>query len=136
MSHLLDSSTAIDILRGRKSEVRSRFAEAFRRRTALFVSSVVVFELRYGVERSTNRDKSAATLDDFLSVPLRALPFDHDDADEAARLRAALEKAGTPIGPYDLMIAAQASRRAWTVVTGNVAEFRRVPGLAVEDWSA
>ena len=74
-------------------------------------------------------------LEQYLAGPVQSLPFDEDDATEAARLRALLAQAGAPIGLYDLLIAAQASRRAWTVATGNVREFSRVPGLAVEDWT-
>lgn len=135
MSHLLDTSTAVDIIRGRKPAARRRFVNAIRLRTTILVPSVTIFELRYGAERSAHPDRNTALLDDLLSVPLRILPFDDEDAGEAARLRVALERAGAPIGPYDLLIAAQASRRGWTVVTGNVAEFRRVPSVAVEDWS-
>ena len=136
MSHLLDTSAAIDIIQGRKPAARQRLLSAVRLRTTILLPSVAFLELRYGVERSAQRDRNAALLDDLLSVPLRILVFDDEDAGEAARLRVTLERVGTPIGPYDVMIAAQASRRGWTVVTANVAEFRRVPGLAVEDWSA
>jgi tRNA(fMet)-specific endonuclease VapC len=61
--------------------------------------------------------------------------FEEEDAVIAGDLRAELERAGTPIGPYDLLIAAQALRSGSTLVTANVREFRRVPGLAVEDWT-
>jgi tRNA(fMet)-specific endonuclease VapC len=64
------------------------------------------------------------------------LPFEIEDAEEAGDIRAALERAGTPIGPYDILIAAQARRRGAILVTANEHEFARVPGLMVEDWSS
>jgi tRNA(fMet)-specific endonuclease VapC len=68
--------------------------------------------------------------------PITVLSFEPGDAKEAGDVRAALERAGTPIGPYDVLIAAQARRRAALLVTANNREFVRVPGLMVEDWSA
>ena len=64
------------------------------------------------------------------------VPFDDEDAAAAGDLRAALEAAGTPIGPYDLLIAAQALRSGTTLVTANVSEFARVRGLLWQDWTA
>ena len=64
------------------------------------------------------------------------IPFDEEDAAAAVDLRAALETAGTPIGPYDLLIVAQALRSGATLVTANVSEFARVRGLAWQDWTA
>jgi tRNA(fMet)-specific endonuclease VapC len=72
----------------------------------------------------------------FLSAPIAFLPFDAEDAAEAGDIRAALSKAGTPIGPYDLLVAAQARRRGAFLATANVREFARVPRLEVEDWAS
>jgi tRNA(fMet)-specific endonuclease VapC len=99
------------------------------------VSSVALFELWYGVARSQQRDKNAQRLRLFLSADLVPIPFEERDAPVAGDLRQTLEAAGTPIGPYDLLIAAQAIRSGATLVTANVAEFARVPGLSWEDWS-
>jgi tRNA(fMet)-specific endonuclease VapC len=66
---------------------------------------------------------------------VEVLPFDSEDAVEASDIRAALESKGTPIGPYDLLIAAQARRRGATLVTLNRREFAHVPGLSVTDWA-
>jgi tRNA(fMet)-specific endonuclease VapC len=101
----------------------------------VLLPSIVLHELWHGAERSEQRDWNRTVLEKYLAGPVATLPFDEDDAVEAGRLRALLARAGTPIGPYDLLIAAQASRRAWALATGNVREFRRVPGLAVEDWT-
>ncbi len=62
-------------------------------------------------------------------------PFEPEDAEEAGDIRAELERAGTPIGPYDVLIAAQARRRNALLVTANMGEFTRVPGLRIEDWA-
>jgi len=71
-----------------------------------------------------------------LSGDLDLLDFDDEDARTAGHARAALEKAGTPIGAYDLLIAGQARRRGATLVTANVTEFDRVPELKCEDWAS
>lgn len=71
-----------------------------------------------------------------LSGPISVLPFDPEDGKEAGHIRAILERAGIPIGPYDVLIAAQATRRGATLVTSNTAEFARIPQLNLEDWTA
>jgi tRNA(fMet)-specific endonuclease VapC len=71
----------------------------------------------------------------FLSTSIETPTFDEEDATEAADVRLSLQSRGTPIGPYDILIAAQARRRGATLVTSNVREFRRVPRLSVEDWA-
>jgi tRNA(fMet)-specific endonuclease VapC len=96
---------------------------------------VALFELRYGIAKSARRQENAQRLAAFLLLPLTVLSFEPEDADEAGDIRAALERAGTPIGPYDLLIAAQARRRSALLVTANTSEFARVPGLLTEDWS-
>jgi tRNA(fMet)-specific endonuclease VapC len=88
------------------------------------------------VARSKRRNENAERLRIFLSGNIDVLPFDEDDAITAGDLRATLEQAGTPIGPYDLLIAAQALRSAATLVTANASEFARVSGLAWQDWTA
>jgi tRNA(fMet)-specific endonuclease VapC len=100
------------------------------------VSSVVIYELWYGVARSERRRENAERLRVFLSGRIDVAAFDAEDAETAGDLRATLEAAGTPIGPYDMLIAAQALRSGATLVTANVKEFARVRGLAWQDWSA
>jgi tRNA(fMet)-specific endonuclease VapC len=106
------------------------------RGAAIAVSSIVLYELWYGVARSARRRENAERLRVFLSGGIEVSAFDEEDARTAGDLRATLEGAGTPIGPYDLLIAAQALRTGATLVTANVAEFTRVPGLQWQDWSA
>lgn len=97
------------------------------------VSSITLFELEYGASRSKWGERTRDALYSFLA-PFALLPFDPDDAIAAGKIRALLEAQGTPIGPYDLQIAAQAYARQLTVITHNADEFSRVPGLRTEDW--
>lgn len=97
--------------------------------------SVVKAELLYGARNSDRVARVLKGLEAFFHA-LISLPFDDECAEEYGRIRADLERAGTPIGANDLMIAAIARRHSVTLVTNNVEEFRRVVGLAVEDWEA
>jgi tRNA(fMet)-specific endonuclease VapC len=124
------------MLRGRDVAYRRHHARAVADARPVLLSGVALFELWHGVHKSAEFDRNRLVLVRYLAGSVRPVAFDEDDAAEAGRLRALLERAGTPIGPYDLLIAAQASRRSWTLATGNVREFARVPGLAVEDWTA
>ena len=99
------------------------------------VPAIVEYELRYGLlrlarEAATPRLAALAT----LLRPMQILPFDSECAAHAARIRAELEAAGTPIGPHDTLIAATALRHQATLVTHNVREFSRVPGLLWVNW--
>lgn len=135
MNYLLDTNAVIALLRNKPAVVRERYREAEASGSCLAVSSVVLFELWYGVEKSGRVQENAERLRVFLSGDLDLLDFDDEDAQTAGRVRAALEKAGTPIGAYDLLIAGQAVRRGLTVVTANTSEFSRVSGLSWEDWT-
>ena len=96
----------------------------------------MLYELWYGVAHSERRRENAERLRVFLSGGIDVAPFTQEDAVTAGDLRATLEAAGTPIGPYDLLIAAQALRSGATLVTANVSEFARVPSLLWQDWTA
>jgi len=98
--------------------------------------AIALFEMRYGFAKSLRRDQNGHLLERFLGLGINVLPFDAEDAAHAGDIRAALEKNGTPIGPYDCLIAAQARRRGATLVTANNREFARVPGLLLADWTA
>lgn len=135
MNYLLDTNTAVALLRNRPAGVRERYREAEKSGDYLAVSSVVLFELWYGVEKSGRVQENTERLRVLLSGDLDLLDFDDEDAQTAGRVRAALEKIGTPIDAYDLLIAGQALRRGLTVVTANTSEFSRVVGLSWEDWT-
>jgi len=132
----LDTNAVIVSINDPTSRVRSRFDQTVRDGVPVKVSSIVLFELWFGIAKSRQRQYNADTLASFLAGPIAVMNFDADDAREAGEVRAALAKAGTPIGPYDLLIAAQARRRGATLVTANEREFLRVPGLKTQDWAA
>jgi len=125
----------VPVLRGKAAAYERHHDRAAAAGRPVVLPTIVLHELWYGVERSAHRHRNRLMLEQYLAGPIESLPFDEDDAPEAARLRALLAQTGAPIGLYDLLIAAQASRRAWTVATGNVRAFSSVPGLAVEDWT-
>jgi tRNA(fMet)-specific endonuclease VapC len=135
VNYLLDTNAVVALLRNRPARVRERYREAEKSGDYLAVSSVVLFELWYGVEKSGRVRENTERLRVLLSGDLDLLDFDDEDAQTAGRVRAALEKTGTPIGAYDLLIAGQALRRGLTVVTANTSEFSRVTGLNWEDWT-
>ena len=136
MRYLLDTNAVIALLKNEPAQVRKRLRRAVSRQATIAVSSIVLYELWYGVARSRHRRENAERLRVFLSGGIDVAPFTEEDAATAGDLRATLEAAGTPIGPYDLLIAAQALRTDATLVTANVAEFARARGLAWQDWSA
>ena len=135
MSFLLDTNTVVALLRDRPVEVRQRYREAEASGAYLAVSSIVLFELWYGVARSTRVRENTERLRIFLSGALDLLEFDDEDAESAGMVRAALERSGTPIGAYDLLIVGQALRRGLTIVTANASEFGRVAELSRVDWT-
>jgi len=136
LNYLLDTNAVIALLRNRPMGMRSRLQRVMSRGASVAVSSVVLHELWYGVVRSSRRAENAERLRIFLSGNIIVLPFDEEDALAAGNLRATLESAGKPIGPYDLLIAAQALRTKAMLVTANASEFARVQGLSWEDWTS
>jgi tRNA(fMet)-specific endonuclease VapC len=135
VTYLLDTNVCIALINGRPAEVRRRFEEVTTAGAAITTSSVVVFELWYGVARSARPDANSERLSAFFAGPIDVLDFDAEDAREAGKVRGALEAIGRPIGAYDLLIAGQALRRATRLVTSNCGEFARVADLDWEDWA-
>jgi len=133
---LLDTNVLIAILNDRPACVRARFIHEIKRESRLYLSAIVEFELRYGIAKSTQTEQNEEKLSLLLRSPLLRLPFDFEDATSAGPIRALLEKQGNPIGAYDVQIAGQAVRRELTLVTANVAEFKRVPNIKIVDWTA
>ncbi|MFV0360205.1 type II toxin-antitoxin system VapC family toxin [Tropicimonas sp.] len=129
---LLDTNAVISLL-ARRSEALLRRVEASEP-GSLAVSSVVAHELYFGAYRSEKIAFNLETLR-LLFADLAILDFDREDARVAGEIRAELKRRGTPIGPYDTLIAGQAMARDLILVTNNVGEFSRIAGLRVEDWS-
>ena len=132
LRRLLDTNVCIHIIRRRPQAVLRRFEEYGIGEVG--VSSVTVAELRYGAEKSARPEQNLEALGRFL-LPLEILAFGGKAAASYGRIRAVLENAGTPIGPLDTLIAAHAVSLGVTLVTNNIREFERVPGLEVEDWT-
>ncbi|MBI4476423.1 MAG: type II toxin-antitoxin system VapC family toxin [Acidobacteria bacterium] len=131
MRYLLDTNVWVDYLTGRYPAVIERIQRASPE--DIFLSSVVVAELRYGAERSARRKANHAKVDALVGE-VQGLDFDRGAARAYGRIRARVETAGTPIGPNDLLIAAQALSHRLVLVTDNVSEFQRVKGLKVQNW--
>jgi len=131
----LDTNVVIAVLKQQPAHLLERFARELPQ-GRLALSTIVLFELYYGIANSSRRKENSDRLAVFLQAPIAMLSFEPEDAEEAGTLRAELRRAGTPIGPYDLLIAAQARRRGAVLVTANATEFARVPGLMMEDWLA
>ena len=132
---LLDTNAVIALLKNDPTSVRKRLRRALSRQVPVGVSSVVLFELWYGVARSAHLRENTERLRAFLSGNVEIMRFDEEDAAVAGELRDRLERQGAPIGPYDLLIAAQALRTHSTLVTANANEFARVRGLTWQNWS-
>jgi tRNA(fMet)-specific endonuclease VapC len=131
MKYSLDTNTCIRYLNGRSEGIRRRLPMVPAR--DIVVCSVVRGELAYGAARSQTPEASAAKQQRFLR-PYATLPYDDAAAVVFGRIRAALEAAGTPVGPYDMQIAAIALVHGLIVVTHNIREFARIEGLPIEDW--
>jgi tRNA(fMet)-specific endonuclease VapC len=115
--------------------VRSRFERALAAKHQIFVSSIAVFELWYGVFKSSRVRLNSDRLEAFLDGPVGILLFDDDDARAAGLTNAELKAAGKPIGSYDVLMAGQAIQKNLALVTANISEFSRVKGLTCHDWA-
>jgi tRNA(fMet)-specific endonuclease VapC len=129
---LLDTNAFIALMTRRSETLLRRIAA--NAPESLAISAIVAHELYYGAYRSERIERNLETLRLFLA-DFKMLELDREDARAAGEIRAALARRGTPIGPYDVLIAGQAKARGLTLVTNNVSEFRRVEGLRIEDWT-
>lgn len=130
LKFMLDSNSCIYIIKNRPVSVR----EAFKRHYGqMCISTVTSMELIYGAEKSSNAERNLAEIEGFIAR-LDVLAYDQNAAAHTGQLRAELARAGTPIGPYDQMIAGHARSQGLVLVTNNRREFDRVPGLRIEDW--
>lgn len=132
MRFLLDTDTCIYALKQNESVLRNLLSTA---REDVFISVVTEGELRTGAAKSSSAVKTLHLIENFLR-PLAILDFTSEDAKVYATVRAKLERAGTPIGPLDTLIASQAIARKLTLVSNNEREFRRVSSLAIANWTS
>ncbi len=131
MSYLLDTNVCITFLSGRNHHLTERFASVVAADKHL--CSVVVAELYYGAYKSRKQAENFRVLQQFItSLPF--IPFELKAAHIFGKIRTELESQGTPIGPYDLQIAAIALANDLTLVTHNTAEFSRIAELKMADW--
>lgn len=129
--YLLDSCVCIDFMRGR---LPLGYDILKRNDPRLFkISAIVEAELRLGAEKSRNPSGNKLLLETFLA-PFEIIPFDSTCAAAYTRIRMSLELSGTPIGPNDMLIAATAIANEAVLITNNVREFKRIPGLSLESW--
>jgi tRNA(fMet)-specific endonuclease VapC len=131
VKYLLDTNTCIYVIKKKPASVVQRLRS--QRTEDVAVSTVTVAELDYGVEKSQHQDRNRVALLQFL-VPLEILDFDQYAAGHYGEIRARLRKAGTPIGPLDMLIGAQARAHGLILVTNNTHEFSRVEGLQIANW--
>ena len=134
MNYLLDTNVCIELLNGKQERVRAHFEGAVASGSAVYVPAIVYFELWYGACKSDRQARNKLRIESFFLAKVQSLPFDERDAQEAGSLRNELRAVGLPIGPYDLLIAAQARARNLVLVSHNVREFGRVNGLTIHDW--
>ena len=130
---MLDTNVCIDVIRKRSRVLVERIRE--RSVDDIAISVITVSELQHGVAKSSNPERNRVAMLEFL-VPFTVLPFDDVAARAYGEIRTTLETRGTPIGPMDMLIAAHALSRHLILVTNNADEFRRVPRLSVENWTA
>jgi tRNA(fMet)-specific endonuclease VapC len=131
MRFMLDTDSCITLIKRKPNSILRRLTSLSPGEAG--ISAISLAELRYGVAKSAQQEKNGLALDEFL-LPLEVADFDEPTAESYGMVRAALEKAGTPIGPLDTQIGAHALSLGATLITHNSREFRRIPGLAVEDW--
>ncbi len=130
LTHMLDTDIAIYTIKRKPSAVLKAFNE---HDGQLCVSTVTAMELLYGVEKSSRRQHNLKQVEGFLAR-LSVLEFDMAAASHAGEIRSSLDAKGTPIGPYDALIAGHARSRGFTLVSNNLREFVRVDGLRVVNW--
>lgn len=131
LKYLLDTDISIYTIKNKPEKVRKAFKQ---HDGQMAISTITLGELLYGAERSAKPEENLAVVEGF-AARLEVLAFEGQDAAHFGQLRAELAAKGKPIGPYDMLIAAHARSRGLILVTNNMKEFKRVPGLRVENWA-
>ena len=130
MKYVLDTNTLIYFFRGQGEVAKHLWQHSPQ---DIGIPAIVLFELNVGIAKSTAPEKRRQQLKSLIDV-ITILPFGKAEADHGAKIRAELEQKGTPIGPYDILIAATAITNRAVLVTHNIDEFSRIPQLQIEDW--
>ena len=131
LRYMLDTNICIYTIKNNPAAVREKFQQ---HQNHLCISSIVLSELLYGAEKSSQPEKSQALIEG-MAARLEVLNFDEHAAAHAAEIRADLARKGTPIGHYDVLIAGHARSRGLVLVSNNLREFERVDGLRLENWA-
>lgn len=132
MKLMLDTNICIYIIKQQPASVLKHFED--HQIGDIGISSITLSELRYGAAKSKHREKNSKALDEFI-IPLEIAAYDESAALAYGEIRSALEKAGTPVGSMDMLIAAHAVSLGLTLVTANTREFSRIPHLKIVDWT-
>jgi tRNA(fMet)-specific endonuclease VapC len=130
LKYMLDTNIVIYTIKNRPEHVREAFKQ---HEDQMCISAVTKGELIYGAERSSQPERNLADIEGLLAR-LEVEPFEEHASEHFGQLRAELYRIGQPIGPYDMMIAGHARAMGLILVTNNMKEFERVPGLRVENW--
>jgi len=130
--YLLDTNICIYAIKKKPIQVLENIKEKSKK--GLYISSLTIAELEYGIENSIRIEENRLSLLKFISI-FNILPFDDMDAIPYGKLKAKLRKSGNLIGPIDMLLAAQALSKDFILVTNNTNEFMRIEGLKLEDWS-
>ncbi len=131
MQYLLDTNICIYIIKRKPLNVFNKFQSLSV--GSVGISAITLAELEYGIAKSMNPESNRTALEKFL-IPLNVIDFGADSTNEYGKIRAALEKQGTPIGSFDLLIAAHAKSLDLILVTNNEKEFERIEHLKIENW--
>jgi tRNA(fMet)-specific endonuclease VapC len=130
LAYMLDTNICIYVMKSQPPRLRERFNASAEQ---LCISSITLGELHYGAEKSARRAANLAAIEQFVAR-LEVLPFADKAAAHYGQLRAELERAGTPCGPHDIQIGGHARSEGLIVVTNNMREFTRMPGVRAESW--
>lgn len=132
MTYMLDTNICIYAMKNKPEKMLQRLKDELD--SGVCISSITLAELEFGMKRSSDPVKNEQALLRFL-VPFSVMPFGSAAASEYGEIRAYLQSKGTPIGPLDMLIAGHAKSENLILVTNNVREFERVPGLEIENWA-
>lgn len=130
LQYMLDTNICLYVMKNYPPKLRERFN---RLAEQICISSITLGELYYGAEKSAQRLENLQAVEHF-SARLEVLPFSPKAALHCGQMRAEVERRGRPVGPHDMLIGAHARAEGLIVVTNNAREFRRLPGLRVENW--